>query len=212
MDFDRLKGAFAALTRAVMSKVDFFALYPCKVLKQNSDGTLELKPENSKLPGFSQVPIRYTVPGMRVELTGKDLGGCRALVGFDGGDPRKPFVAHFVGPDLTTLDVGHNPVDYAMRGSAYRTAEKQLHQGLSAGLTALAASITAINTALAGAEAPAVTISPATVAAFLHLTLGPLFATVASNVTALQSTIDLWETAAANPLNNEYLSRVLRNT
>lgn len=106
MNWDRVKESFASLVGAVMSRVDFLALYPCQVIAQNADGTLELKPENENLPGFSRVPIRHTIPGLRVELAGGNFSGCRALVGFDGGDPTKPFVANFFGPDFTTLLLG----------------------------------------------------------------------------------------------------------
>lgn len=83
---DRLFGAFAALVRAVMSKVDFLALYPARAVSQNGDGTLEVVPDDKRIPGMSRVPIRYGLPGVKVTLK-KDA---RILLGFEGGDPQKP--------------------------------------------------------------------------------------------------------------------------
>lgn len=212
MDFDRLKGAFAALTKSVMSRVDFFALYPCKVLKQNADGTLELQPEVSRLPGFSQVPIRYTIPGMKVTIQSKDLSGCRACVGFEDGDPRRPYATLFIGTDFTTLELGKNPADYLVRGTAYRAAEKQLHQNLSTGLSTLAASTTAIATSLGTAGAPPINATSLTLGAYLSVTLAPLFTAVATNATALSTLLSAWETAAGSPANNDFLSRSTKST
>lgn len=111
-NLDRLKGSFEAMVSAATSRVDFLAFYPCAVVSQNADGTLELRPEDSRLPGFSKVPIRHTVPGMRVTIGAGDVSTCRALVGFDGGDPRKPFVAHFFGDKVTEVKVGDTTGSY----------------------------------------------------------------------------------------------------
>ena len=88
---DRLKAALAAFVRSVTSRLDYLALYPCKVLSQNGDGTLELQPEDSRLPGLSKVPIRIGVPGVDVKVE----GGAKVLLGFAEGDPRVPFAALF---------------------------------------------------------------------------------------------------------------------
>lgn len=111
-NLDRLKGSFEAMVSAATSRVDYFAFYPCAVVSQNADGTLELRPENARLPGFSKVPIRHTVPGMRVTIGAGDVSTCRALVGFDGGDPRKPFVAHFFGDKVTEVKIGDTTGSY----------------------------------------------------------------------------------------------------
>ena len=88
---DRLKAALAAFVRGVTSRLDYLALYPCRVLSQNTDGSLELQPEDGRLPGLSKVPIRIGVPGVDVKVT----PGAKVLLGFTGGDPRSPIAALF---------------------------------------------------------------------------------------------------------------------
>jgi hypothetical protein len=83
---DRLTRAVGAIVRHLTAHLDYFALYPSKLVSQNSDGTLELKPDDSRLPGLSKVPIRYGIPGVTVKVA----SGARVLVGFEGGDPGSP--------------------------------------------------------------------------------------------------------------------------
>lgn len=210
MEWDRLKGSFNALVGATMSHVDFHAFYPCKVLVQNSDSTLELKPEDTRLPGFSKVPIRYTVPGMKITIASKDISGVRCLVGFDGGNPKSPFAAHFYGAAHTYLDLGNGPVDFAVKGTSYRAWEKSLHQNMATALNTIAASLTAAGGSLntAGVDPTLVAAFPA--AATALVTSGASVVAAATATIAMATTITSAETAAAG-LNN-YLSSTLRNT
>ena len=68
------------------ARLDFYAMYPARVVAQNPDGSLELKPDDARLPGFSAVPIRYGVPGIRVEV----VPGARIGIEFEGGNPSAP--------------------------------------------------------------------------------------------------------------------------
>ncbi len=82
---DRVRGAL----RTLVSKAfpfDRYAQYFCKVVSQNSDGTLELKPDSPKLSGFSKVPIKLGIPGVKVKVK----PGARVALGWDGADPSKP--------------------------------------------------------------------------------------------------------------------------
>jgi hypothetical protein len=91
---DRAKAGLAAFIRSVVgnliigANVDRLALYPAKVATQNADGTLELQPDDSRLPPYSNVPIRYGVPGVTATVP----NGARALLTWAGGDPQKPIV------------------------------------------------------------------------------------------------------------------------
>jgi hypothetical protein len=98
---DRLKAALAAFVRSVTSRLDYLALYSCKVLSQNGDGTLELQPDDARLPGLSKVPIRIGVPGVDVKVT----PGAKVLLGFAGGDPRQPIAALFDKDSLKEITV-----------------------------------------------------------------------------------------------------------
>jgi len=83
---DRVKTYLARIVDDVMRRVDWYAWYPARVLGQSEDGTLELRPDNPRVPGLSKVPLRLGVPGVRVNV----LPGARVLVGFEGGDPSRP--------------------------------------------------------------------------------------------------------------------------
>lgn len=84
---DSLKGAILALVRAAMPTVDYFALYRARVVSQSSDrATLELAPEDPRLPGMSKVPVKAGIPGATWTVT----AGAYVLVGWEGGDPQRP--------------------------------------------------------------------------------------------------------------------------
>lgn len=91
---DRAKAGLVAFIRSVVGgsiigpRVDYLAVYPCKVVAQNSDGTLELQPDDARLPPYSNVPIRYGVPGVTATVP----AGSRCLLTFAGADPQKRIV------------------------------------------------------------------------------------------------------------------------
>jgi hypothetical protein len=98
---DRLKEALAAFVRSVTSRLDYLALYPCKVLSQNGDGTLELKPDDDRLPGLSKIPVKLGLPGVEVKVT----SGAKVLLGFEQGDPQKPVATLWEKDSLDTITV-----------------------------------------------------------------------------------------------------------
>lgn len=83
---DRSRAAFESLVQGVTARYDYHGAYRCKVIAQNDDGTLELKPEGSRMPPTSRVPIRHGIPG--VDVTVND--GAMVLLEFEDGDPRHP--------------------------------------------------------------------------------------------------------------------------
>lgn len=89
---DRTLGAFGAIiarfvgNRIVGPRVDYLASYPATAVTQNGDGTLEIQPDDSRLPSLSSVPIRYGVPGVSAQIA----NGGRVLLSFAGADPAKP--------------------------------------------------------------------------------------------------------------------------
>lgn len=93
-DVDRVKSGLVSfiqrtLGAKIINRIDYLALYPCKVIAQNGDGTLELIADDTVRVGvFNNVPIRYGVPG----VTAKVPPGSRCYVGFGGGNPSKPMV------------------------------------------------------------------------------------------------------------------------
>lgn len=87
MTDDRIKGPIADFVRGLFPTYWYFGRYPSKVAKQNDNGTLELVPEDVKVPGLSEVPIRLGLPGASVRVA----AGSRVLLGFEGGRPSQPF-------------------------------------------------------------------------------------------------------------------------
>ncbi len=107
-DPDRITRGLTTFIRSIVDKrLDTLALYPANVVAQNADGTLELQPDDPRWPGFSNVPIRYGVPG----ITAKVASGARVLLGFAGGDPRKPIAELWESASVTELDVNATTVN-----------------------------------------------------------------------------------------------------
>lgn len=88
-DTSRLLAALSALVNSLVERVDFYALYPARVVAQNDDGTLEVRPDHPRLPALSRVPIRYGIPGLSIKLVDQ----ARVLMGFEGGSPEAPYVS-----------------------------------------------------------------------------------------------------------------------
>lgn len=90
-----------SIIESVLSKTDYHALYPCRVVQQNGDGTLDLKPDSRRLSGLSHVPIRLGLPGATVKVD----SGARVLLGFENGDPATPVATLWESPALLELHV-----------------------------------------------------------------------------------------------------------
>ena len=98
---DRVKEALEAFIRRVTSRLDYCALYPARVAKQNSDGSLELVPDDERLPGLSRVPIRYGLPGARATLEADS----RVAIGFENSDPSRPVVVFWEQGAVSRLEL-----------------------------------------------------------------------------------------------------------
>ena len=99
--FDSLRSVLAGIVAGLTRRFDYHALYPCRVIKQNDDGTLELKPDGDRVPPTSKVPLRYAVPGMLLKVK-KDA---RVLLGFEQGDKRRPYASLWEIGELETLQI-----------------------------------------------------------------------------------------------------------
>jgi len=84
-----------------MARVDFFAAYPSRVVVQNADGTLDVLPDDPRIPSKAAVPIR-SLPGVTLKVT----PGARVLLGFEDGDPKKPIATLWEGQGLISMSVG----------------------------------------------------------------------------------------------------------
>lgn len=90
------------LTMFIVNSIDHLASYQCKVISQNSDGTLELRPDDSRLPPYSKVPIRYGVPKVSATVN----AGARILLEFAGGNPQRPIATLWELDSISTLRIG----------------------------------------------------------------------------------------------------------
>lgn len=95
---DRLKSQLAALVTRVASQMDFHALYPSTVVTQSGQ-TLEVKPDSAKIPPLSGVPLRLGIPGAEADVA----PGARVLLGFEAGDPSRPYCSLWEGTRPTRL-------------------------------------------------------------------------------------------------------------
>ena len=93
---DRLRDGLAEVVNALLGRSsvsrarwDYLALYPCTVDAQAGDGTLDLRPDDVVISGsgLSGIPLRIGLPGWTVEVP----AGTRVLLGFEGGDPARPY-------------------------------------------------------------------------------------------------------------------------
>src|SRR3954471_23370727 len=89
MELDRIKAGLVRVVASVLSPTDFHALYPSRVVAQNLDGSLELRPDSSRMADTSKVPIRLGLPGCSVQVA----AGSRVLLGFENGNPQRPFAS-----------------------------------------------------------------------------------------------------------------------
>ncbi len=102
----RTSGASSALTKAFKGKqqqIDYSREYPCKVVTQNPDGTLQLLPDDEVMRsgGLDHVPIRYGIPGIKATVA----SGARCHLAFAAGDPTRPFVGSWeYDPSKVTLN------------------------------------------------------------------------------------------------------------
>jgi hypothetical protein len=88
---DRAREGLDAYLASKLAPLDYFGNYAARVDAQNGDLTLELRPDTDRLPGLSKVPIRHGLPGVEVKVK----TGARVMIGFDGGDPQRPYAMLF---------------------------------------------------------------------------------------------------------------------
>ena len=103
---DRVKGVFAALFKATVRRLDYLALYRGKVVQQaKGTNTLDVLPDDKRLPSMARVPMRHGVPGLTVTVP----DGSSVLIGWENGDPSKPYCCLWEGAEATiqlTLNAG----------------------------------------------------------------------------------------------------------
>lgn len=85
----RGRGALDALIDRRLARTRFHGIYAGKVVKHEAS-KVEIVPDDSRLPGLTNVPVRLGLPGSSLD-DGAAVGR-RALVTFENGDPKAPVV------------------------------------------------------------------------------------------------------------------------
>lgn len=93
--------AIEGIIRHLTAHIDYYAQYPARVVAQNSDDSLEVIPDDSRLPGLSRVPIRYGVPGIKAKIA----PGGRVAVEFAAGNPEKPVATVWESASVLKLEI-----------------------------------------------------------------------------------------------------------
>lgn len=101
MSLQRAIVAFEAMVNRLLGKVPYLALWPARVVSQGTDGTLEVFLDDASMPGEVGVPIRLGIPGAEVKVK----PGTRVLIGYEQGDPRKPYASLWEGTELDELKI-----------------------------------------------------------------------------------------------------------
>jgi len=84
---DRLKGALLALVEGLVRKhTDYLGPRWGTVVRTDAGGRVEVKLDDDSRPPVTAVELRAGVPGVELKVA----DGCRVLVEWEGGDPRRP--------------------------------------------------------------------------------------------------------------------------
>lgn len=118
---DRVKRAFFALFKASVPRLDYLAFYSAKVVKQAGSNQFDLQPDDSRLPSMGSVPLRHGLPGVTIQLPGDST----VMVGWENGDPSRPFCALWQGAEgnvtritvvAQNIELGGDNLDPVMTG------------------------------------------------------------------------------------------------
>jgi hypothetical protein len=96
---DRIMQSIEMLVRRATRRVDYATLYPCTVLADHGDMTLDLQPDNAALPALTAIALWVGVPGLSVQVK----PGGKVLLGFRDARPDQPYAALFGAGGLGTL-------------------------------------------------------------------------------------------------------------
>jgi hypothetical protein len=99
-EFDRIKGALERFIREVMSGVDYHALYPAKVVSQSGQ-TVDVFTDDPRFGSITGVPIRTFAPSVEIVVA----PNARVAIGFEAGDPEKPYAAWWEAGSLTSIAI-----------------------------------------------------------------------------------------------------------
>lgn len=85
--------AIERFIRRVCRDVRFHRLYPATVELVHPDGAMDVTPDDEEIRGMGLSPVRPR-PGVPATRASVEKGG-RVLLGFEAGDPKRPYIAEF---------------------------------------------------------------------------------------------------------------------
>lgn len=128
-----LRDSVRSIVEAILGpRLDLLALYPARVVSQGADGRLDLVPEDERIAPCSGVPLRYGVPGVEATVP----GGGRVLLGYEHGDPGRPYAALWEAGEATVLTVNGGGEKAAREGHSVHAGSIQIVTSALLGPTA----------------------------------------------------------------------------
>jgi hypothetical protein len=110
---DRLKEGLEEFVSRLVCKYDYSGVHGYTVVSQNSDGTLELKPDDpNEDPTLSSVPIKYDSPSNRVKVK----SGATCNVMYTNKNPERYFAFGFDPGDYELVEIGPDGFPFARQG------------------------------------------------------------------------------------------------
>lgn len=88
---------FQALARVAARPFDFYAMYAGETKAQDGQ-KFDVQPSDDRIPTMGKIPIRNGIPGLQLKVP----NGASVLIGWDGGDPRKPYCSLWGGGENPT--------------------------------------------------------------------------------------------------------------
>lgn len=107
---ERIQETLRKVIRNATAETAYHCMYSAIVQRQDAEGLLDLMPDDPEIrgTGTSKVPIRHGLPGCQVRVP----VGSEVLLGFEDGDPSKPFAALWRKGDVQSISLpdGARPV------------------------------------------------------------------------------------------------------
>jgi hypothetical protein len=109
-----MKKALFALVRASQPTVAYHGHYSAKVVVQSPDRmTVDLQPDDLRLPSMAKVPIKLGIPGATVVVAAGDS----MLIGWENGDPQRAYASLFpTGDKMYTLSITADKIELGGEG------------------------------------------------------------------------------------------------
>ena len=158
---DRIMQSIEMLVRRATRRIDYTILYPCTVLADHGDMTLDLQPDNTALPALTRIALWVGVPGLQVQVK----SGAKVLLGFRDARPDQPYAALFGAGGLSTLTLSlDGPMVVNVTGTAtVNAAHLNLGGAGGAGVARLNDQIQVVGVMVGGATVTGTIISASTV-------------------------------------------------